>query len=209
MRCCIADTWSAAPVGVKPRAGAGQEGSGILPVRAQGRGGPLRQRLRRPLLLLHQGSSQSQREAVVEVQRIGGLWLNQYGSLVEPRDQSNAGVYRGGRTVPRSLIRCVHARQERRPGGGGAWQCFDDNAVDSWDVANLERDCFGGRFQADMWDPKAGKHVQQVTFETGRPSWGMSPERSTPKGRMGSRPCILDPRCNAAIAGQCAGSLSR
>ena len=55
-------------------------------------------------------------------------------------------------------------RQERREGGAGAWHCFDDNAVDSWDVANLERDCFGGRFTADMWDPKLGKHVAQVTL---------------------------------------------
>ena len=62
-------------------------------------------------------------------------------------------------------LRSVAVRRERREGGAGAWHCFDDNAVDSWDVANLERDCFGGRFTADMWDPKLGKHVPQVTLE--------------------------------------------
>lgn len=52
--------------------------------------------------------------------------------------------------------------KERQAGGGGGWHCFDDNAVEPWDVSNLERDCFGGRFLADMWDAKAGKHVPQV-----------------------------------------------
>ncbi|KAL4854761.1 Ubiquitin carboxyl-terminal hydrolase 24 [Chlorella vulgaris] len=29
---------------------------------------------------------------------------------------------------------------------GGRWYCFDDTSVDLWDPANLNKDCYGGRF---------------------------------------------------------------
>ena len=53
-------------------------------------------------------------------------------------------------------------RQERKEGGGGAWHCFDDNAVEPWDVASLEKDCYGGRFTAEVWDAKSSQHVPHV-----------------------------------------------
>ena len=34
----------------------------------------------------------------------------------------------------------------------GQWFCFDDNSVDPWDVKNLDKDCFGGKYVADLPD---------------------------------------------------------
>jgi hypothetical protein len=67
--------------------------------------------------------------------------------------------------------------QERKPGGGGTWHCFDDNAVDPWDVACLEKDCYGGRFTADVWDAKTNQHVPHVrtTFPEPKPAVILTP----------------------------------
>lgn len=27
------------------------------------------------------------------------------------------------------------------------WYCFDDERVDPWDISNLAKDCFGGKYQ--------------------------------------------------------------
>lgn len=41
---------------------------------------------------------------------------------------------------------CVEqVRQEPGLGCAGRWFCFDDTSVEPWDIAHLERDCFGGR----------------------------------------------------------------
>lgn len=41
----------------------------------------------------------------------------------------------------------VFTLQERSSDGGdGQWYCFDDNTVEPWDVADLEKDCFGGKY---------------------------------------------------------------
>ena len=36
-------------------------------------------------------------------------------------------------------------KQEGQGPAAGQWLCFDDNQVEPWDVANLDRDCFGGK----------------------------------------------------------------
>ena len=28
----------------------------------------------------------------------------------------------------------------------GGWYCFDDERVDPWDISNLAKDCFGGKY---------------------------------------------------------------
>ena len=41
----------------------------------------------------------------------------------------------------------------------GQWFCFDDNSVDPWDVKNLDKDCFGGKYVADLPDGLSGPKV--------------------------------------------------
>lgn len=41
----------------------------------------------------------------------------------------------------------VAALQERNADGSdGQWYCFDDNTVEPWDLGEMERDCFGGKY---------------------------------------------------------------
>ena len=51
------------------------------------------------------------------------------------------------------LTRAWGGRQVREQQGqgpnAGRWFCFDDSSVEPWDIANLERDCFGGKQAAD------------------------------------------------------------
>ena len=42
----------------------------------------------------------------------------------------------------------VREQQGQGP-NAGRWFCFDDSSVEPWDIANLERDCFGGKQAAD------------------------------------------------------------
>lgn len=39
--------------------------------------------------------------------------------------------------------------QQGQGPNAGRWFCFDDSSVEPWDIANLERDCFGGKKAAD------------------------------------------------------------
>jgi len=34
--------------------------------------------------------------------------------------------------------------------------------VEAWDPASLEKDCYGGRFTAEVWDAKSNQHVPHV-----------------------------------------------
>ncbi|KAK9838464.1 hypothetical protein WJX81_000965 [Elliptochloris bilobata] len=44
----------------------------------------------------------------------------------------------------------IKVREQRGQGSNaGRWFCFDDSSVEPWDIANLERDCFGGKQAAD------------------------------------------------------------
>lgn len=50
----------------------------------------------------------------------------------------------------------------------GQWFCFDDNSVDPWDINNLDKDCFGGKYAADVADsglpgPKVLDHPCQTS----------------------------------------------
>ena len=42
----------------------------------------------------------------------------------------------------------------------GSWHVFDDKRVEPYDVANLERDTFGGKFSSEGWD-----HVRKVNTQ--------------------------------------------
>ena len=76
--------------------------------------------------------------------------------------------------------------QERKQGGGGTWHCFDDNAVDPWDVACLEKDCYGGRFTADVWDAKSNQHVPHVR---GTSPEDLQPTHAQDSARFAVAPC--------------------
>lgn len=45
----------------------------------------------------------------------------------------------------------------------GQWLCFDDNQVEPWDIANLDRDCFGGK-QSDSGFGDRGGLLAQVNI---------------------------------------------
>ena len=34
--------------------------------------------------------------------------------------------------------------------------------MEAWDPASLEKDCYGGRFTAEVWDAKSNQHVPHV-----------------------------------------------
>lgn len=36
-------------------------------------------------------------------------------------------------------------KQQGQGPSGGQWFCFDDNTVESWDIAKLDAECYGGR----------------------------------------------------------------
>ena len=63
--------------------------------------------------------------------------------------------------VIRYLARhCTQVRAgDASPGLSEQWYCFDDVNVDSWDAANLDRDCFGGKYTLN---PQHFKGAQQV-----------------------------------------------
>ena len=42
----------------------------------------------------------------------------------------------------------------------GKWFCFDDNSVDAWDIQNLDKDCFGGKYSLDSQAPGMGGKVR-------------------------------------------------
>ena len=46
----------------------------------------------------------------------------------------------------------VQVREAEGLPHSGRWYCFDDVAVDAWDIANLEQDCFGGHAPARPGD---------------------------------------------------------
>lgn len=51
---------------------------------------------------------------------------------------------------------CKQVREQAGQGpNAGRWFCFDDSSVEPWDVANLERDCFGGKQAAEFGFPDA------------------------------------------------------
>ena len=43
------------------------------------------------------------------------------------------------------MLHTAQVRQEEGLPHSGQWYCYDDTSVEPWDIANLERDCFGGR----------------------------------------------------------------
>ena len=47
----------------------------------------------------------------------------------------------------------------------GQWFCFDDNSVDPWDIKNLDRDCFGGKFVPDLPDSAAPGLKVSISFD--------------------------------------------
>ena len=82
-------------------------------------------------------------------------------------------------------------------GGGGTWHCFDDNAVDPWDVACLEKDCYGGRFTADVWDAKTNQHVPHVrrtlVNQASTPSSNPAPPSTHPRPQQPNTSCVVRP----------------
>jgi hypothetical protein len=44
----------------------------------------------------------------------------------------------------------------------GTWWSFDDNNVEPWDPAQMDRDCFGGKSTMEVWDNGSKQHVLQV-----------------------------------------------
>ncbi len=60
--------------------------------------------------------------------------------------------------------------QERGGGGGakGEWYCFDDNQVEPWDINNLERDCFGGKYTPANGLPSMKQQVRGALQNLGR-----------------------------------------
>lgn len=67
---------------------------------------------------------------------------------------------------PVSLPRDPALAQTRRPtaqvrdeprhpsSSAGRWFCFDDCNVTPWNVADLDKDCFGGKYTVDVPDPQ-------------------------------------------------------
>ena len=47
----------------------------------------------------------------------------------------------------------MRAEAGQQPANAGRWFCFDDTSVDPWDVTQLDRDCFGGKYTIDLQDP--------------------------------------------------------
>ncbi|KAK3259359.1 Ubiquitin carboxyl-terminal hydrolase 24 [Cymbomonas tetramitiformis] len=62
-----------------------------------------------------------------------------------------------------SYIRERDADAERRGAGaeGRGWHRFDDRLVEPYDLSQLERDCFGGKYVAEHWDASVGANVSQ------------------------------------------------
>lgn len=58
--------------------------------------------------------------------------------------------------------------QERQPdaqgrdAGAGGWYCFDDNTVEPWDIGDLEKDCFGGKYTPADSFPGMQQKVRDV-----------------------------------------------
>ncbi len=51
------------------------------------------------------------------------------------------------------------------PSSSDQWRCFDDVTVEPWDISNLDRDCFGGKYTLN---PQHFKGAQQVgTWQLG------------------------------------------
>lgn len=46
-------------------------------------------------------------------------------------------------------------------GSADQWFCFDDVNVEPWDISNLDKDCFGGKYTLDMQHYKG---VPQVSL---------------------------------------------
>ena len=61
--------------------------------------------------------------------------------------------------------------QERAaPGEEDAqWYCFDDTSVEPWDISNLERDCFGGKYRPAEAFPGAKPQV-----DSGLSAWNQN-----------------------------------
>ena len=55
------------------------------------------------------------------------------------------GAWSGGQEHA-SQTRSVVDVQDRED---GKWHVYDDVSVEPWDVANLDQDCFGGRYVSD------------------------------------------------------------
>ncbi len=44
----------------------------------------------------------------------------------------------------------VRAEAGHESSNAGKWFCFDDNTVEAWDIQNLDKDCFGGKYNIDL-----------------------------------------------------------
>lgn len=58
--------------------------------------------------------------------------------------------------INRALALKVRSEAGHESPNAGKWFCFDDNSVDAWDIKNLDKDCFGGKYNLDMPDSGMG-----------------------------------------------------
>lgn len=63
------------------------------------------------------------------------------------------GCRRKSKCVQRSCVVQVRGEGGQHARNTGQWFCFDDNSVEPWDVANLDADCFGGKYTVEMQEP--------------------------------------------------------
>ncbi|BDA41234.1 probable ubiquitin carboxyl-terminal hydrolase FAF-X [Coccomyxa sp. Obi] len=95
-----------------------------------------------------------------------------------PKDQPNAKQYQyslkgivvhSGSAFAGHYYSYIKVRKQEGQGmAAGQWLCFDDNQVEPWDIANLDRDCFGGK-QSDSGFGDRGGLLAQVAHEFDRP----------------------------------------
>ncbi|KAK9798582.1 hypothetical protein WJX73_003480 [Symbiochloris irregularis] len=92
------------------------------------------------------GTSASAAAAAVEAAGTADCWYELRGIVVHS-GTANAGHY----------YSYIKVRHEPGLSCGGQWFCFDDTSVEPWNIANLERDCFGGKHI-----PETGYYTKEV-----------------------------------------------
>jgi len=80
------------------------------------------------------------------------------------------------------------------------WWSFDDNKVEPWDVANLDRDCFGGKSAVEVFDNATQQHVMQE-YDRPNSAYLLVYERTKPQESDVQPPATAEGGAAAAVEG--------
>ncbi|EIE24996.1 hypothetical protein COCSUDRAFT_46553 [Coccomyxa subellipsoidea C-169] len=69
-------------------------------------------------------------------------------------------------------------KQEGQGPAAGQWLCFDDNQVEPWEIANLDRDCFGGKHSDSGFGDRSSLLAQVTEFDRPHSAYMLFYERS-------------------------------